>query len=57
MQLGQTPHLHTAEVKEGDSHPWIFHVAFDRLGIDRYQIGGLTLAPSVSVGFPRDLGW
>lgn len=55
--LDQTPHLHIAEVEEGDSHPWIFHMAFDQLGINRYQNGGLSLAPGVSAGFLRDLGW
>lgn len=55
--LDQTPHLHMDKTKQAESHPWIFHVASDWLGIDRYGIGGLSLALSVSAGSPRDLGW
>lgn len=30
LQLSKTKaHLHRAEIKEGDSPPWIFHMAFD----------------------------
>lgn len=55
--LDRTPHLHMGKIKQAESHPWIFHVASEWLGIDRYGIGGLSLALSISAGSPRDLGW
>lgn len=57
VRLDQHLDLHTDEKKQTESHPCIFHMAFDWWGTDSSGMGGLSLALSVSAGALRDRGY